>query len=180
MAKPKCILLDAGPVIALHQTGVWGEFCGRYDVIVAETVADDEALWHSKDELTGARTAIRLRDDEAAGLIAIEGASSTELLAVTSRFDDVFAGGLHEGELEALALLVERGGFEDTVFCAGDGAAIQAAVMIGLDERCESLESLLKSAGLSKSLEWPFTAEFYERHRREGLDNRLNGLGLRR
>lgn len=180
MAKPKCVLLDAGPVIALHQAGVWEQFCDRYDVVVSEIVADDEALWHSRDDVTGARATICLRDAEATGLITIEAATTGELLSLTTRFDDVFAGGLHDGELEALALLVERQDFEDTIFCAGDGAAIQAAVMVGMDERCDSLEALLDSVGLSKKLGWPFTKEFHDQHRREGLDNRLSGLGLRR
>jgi len=179
MAKPKCVILDAGPVIALHSAGVWDQFCDRYDVVISEIVADDEALWHSRDEVTGARITINLREDEAKGLVAIEAATTGELLSLTSRFDDVFVGGLHDGELEALALLVERQDFEETIFCAGDGAAIQAAVMVGMDERCDSLESMLDSIGLSKTLDWPFTKEFHDRHRREGLDNRLSGLGLR-
>lgn len=148
--------------------------------MVSEIVADNEALWHSKDEVTNARNIISLRDAEAKGLISIEAASTGELHSLTSRFDDVFSRGLHEGELEALALLVERQDFEQTIFCAGDGAAIQAAVMLGMDERSRSLEALLESIGLSKKLDWPFTKAFHEQHRREGLDNRLSGLGLRK
>jgi len=180
MSKAKCVLLDAGPIIALHAAGVWTQFCERFDVVVPETVADDEAQWHSRDEVTGSRTTIDLRADESGGRIRIEGASSSELLGLTARFDDAFAAGLHEGELEGLALLTERDSFEDTSFCAGDGVAIQAAVMVGLDERSASLEALLDSVGLTKPLEWPFTQGFYDRHRREGLDNRLSGLGLHR
>lgn len=180
MAKPKCVLLDAGPVIALHSAGIWEQFCDRYEVVVSEIVASDEALWHSRDEVTGDRAVIDLREAQAQGLVVIQAATTGELLSLTSRFDTVFAGGLHDGELEALALLCERSDFEHTIFCAGDGAAIQAAVMVGMDERCDSLESLLDSVGLSQRLEWPFTREFHDQHRREGLDNRLSGLGLRR
>ena len=180
MAKPKCVLLDAGPIIALHATGVWSKFCERFDVVVPETVADDEALWHSKDEVTGARAAIDLRADEGSGRIRIEGASSSELLGLVGRFDDAFAAGLHEGELEGLALLTGRDTLEDAFFCAGDGAAIQAAVMVGLDERSDSLEALLDSVGLAKTLDWPYTRAFHDRHRRQGLDNKLSGMGLHR
>lgn len=94
MAKPKCVLLDAGPVIALHYAGVWEQFCKRYDVVVPEIVADNGALWHSKDEVTSARNIINLRDAKAKGLISIEAASTGELHSLTSRFDDVFARGL--------------------------------------------------------------------------------------
>ena len=180
MPKPKCVLLDAGPVIALHAAEVWTQFCERFDVVVPETVADDEALWHSKDDVTGSRTTIDLRSDEKCGRIRIEGATSSELLGLIARFDDSFAAGLHDGELEGLALLTERESFEETSFCAGDGAAIQAAVMVGLDERSASLEELLDSVGLTKPLERPFTRGFYDRHRQEGLDNRISGLGLHR
>lgn len=148
--------------------------------MVSEIVADDEALWHSRDEVTGARTTISLRDAEAQGLISIEAASTGELLSLTSRFDDVFARGLHDGELEALALLAERQDFGETIFCAGDGAAIQAAAMLGMDERSDSLEALLEVVGLSKKLDWPLTKAFHHKHRRDGLENRLSGLGLRK
>lgn len=180
MSRPQCILLDAGPVIALHAVGAWNLFCNKFDVVVPETVADDEALWHSPDEVTGSRLNINLRADERAGKVRIDSATSSEMLRLVDRFDDSFSQRLHAGELEGLALLAERESYVTTAFCAGDAAAIQAAVMAGLDERTYSLERLLDSVGLTKRLEWQYSQEFFENHRRIGLDNRMSGLGFSR
>ena len=32
MPRPRCVLLDAGPVIFLHARGVWAQFCETYEV----------------------------------------------------------------------------------------------------------------------------------------------------
>ena len=53
VTKPKYVLLDAGPIIGLHAAGVWREFLYKYEVVVPETVKQNEALFHSEDPLTG-------------------------------------------------------------------------------------------------------------------------------
>jgi hypothetical protein len=63
VTRPKYVLLDAGPIIGLHAVGAWEEFLSRYDVVVPETVKQDEALFHSEDPLTGFHTPIDLDAD---------------------------------------------------------------------------------------------------------------------
>lgn len=180
MAKPKCVLLDAGPVIALHEAGVWTQFCERYGVLVPESVVEDEALWHSEDAVTGFRETIDVRQDEKAGRVGVVSAGFHELTRVAEKFSAGFMDALHEGELEALAILAHRDELNECVFCSGDGAAIQAAVMAGLGERCLALETLLDRAGLRKPLKWAFTDDFFYHHRQRGQENLITGFGIRR
>jgi hypothetical protein len=180
MDRPRCVLLDAGPVIFLHAAGVWVRFCEAFDVVIPETVAEDEALFHSRDSVTGASDPISVRAEEKAGRVTVVSATSTEVADVAGLFSDDFIMGLHDGELEGLGLLARRDGLEGHAFCTGDGAAIQAAMMIGLEERCMPLESLLDSVGLRQPVPKQLSRAFFETHRRHGLGNRVTGSGLHR
>ncbi len=108
--------------------------------------------------------------------VIVGSANSSELGAVSSLFTAAIE--LHAGELEALALLTRHGEFADHVFCSADGAAIQAACMIGLSERCESLEVLLAAVGLGRPVQWRFRKSFMERHKRQGGARAVTGYGL--
>jgi hypothetical protein len=56
-------LLDAGPIIGLHELALWQQFTQLYDVAVSETVLSQEALFHSRDELSGFHERIDLERD---------------------------------------------------------------------------------------------------------------------
>jgi hypothetical protein len=175
-SKPRCLILDAGPVIGLHELGLWDTFVGRYDVVLPQLVVDNEALFHSRDTDSGFSQPIDLAADVMAGRVAVASASLSSLSRVASRFTDAIE--LHDGELEALALLTLDDGYADHVFCSADGAAIEGACMLGLTDRCESLETLLAAAGLSRSVEWRFGRGFMEQHKREGGTRAITGFGL--
>jgi hypothetical protein len=170
------LILDAGPVIGLHELGVWNEFLARYQVVLPQSVLDDEALFHSADAASGMRQPIDLVGHVASGDLTVASADSGDLLAVASRFSAAIE--LHAGELEALALLTLHGEFADHVFCSADGAAIEAACMVGLSDRCDSLEELLALAGLGRPVKWRFSKDFVERHKREGGSRAVTGYGL--
>jgi hypothetical protein len=166
VTKPKYVLLDAGPIIGLHAAGVWREFLYKYEVVVPETVKQNEALFHSEDPLTGFHEPIDLDADLGAGRIRMASANSAEMETVARAFAGLLE--LHEGELEALALFVRDTTYDDYFFCSADGAPIQAAAMIGLDERCISVEGLLSKIGLTRPLEKKYTNDFLQRHLKEG------------
>lgn len=174
--RPRCLILDAGPIIALHEHGVWFDFCERFEVVVPRIVFESEVLFHSRDEATGFSATITLTTDVAEGRIVVGSASLVQLAAVADVFSEALE--LHDGELEALALLTLDEAFEEHVFCTADGAAIQGACLLGIGERCESLEGLLEAVGLRKSLSWRFTREFMAKNKREGGERRIVGHGL--
>jgi hypothetical protein len=163
-------------VIGLHELGAWDAFLARYEVVLPQSVIDDEALFHSADAESGRHQRIDLASHVASGKVAVASADSGDLVAVASRFSAAID--LHAGELEALALLTLHEGFAEHVFCSADGAAIEAACMVGLSDRCESLEELLALAGLSKPVQWRFSKDFMERHKREGGARAVTGYGL--
>jgi len=164
-------LLDAGPVIGPHECGLWHQFIERFDVVLAETVYEQEALFHSTDDLTGFREPIDLVADVRQQRISVESATSIELSAVTRAIGGAVI--VHDGERESLALLLHMHGQDECRFCAADGAALQAAAIIGLAERCVSLEELLMSMGIRRALEPKYGRRFAEEHLRRGQQIRL-------
>ena len=176
-SRPRCLILDAGPIIGLHELGIWAAFCERFEVVVPQIVLADEALFHSRDDATGFTERIALADDVAEGRILVGSASLNELGVVAATFSAALE--LHAGELEALALLTSHEEFDEHAFCTADSAAIQGACLLGIAERCESLEELLAAVGLGKSLPWRFTREFMAKNKREGGERRITGFGFR-
>ena len=173
MTRPKYVLLDAGPIIGLHAAGVWPDFLAKYEVVVPETVKQDEALFHSPDPLTGFHIQIDLEADVKAGRLRVASAGSTDMQVVATAFAGQLE--LHDGELEGLTLLVRDTTYEDYFFCSADGAPIQAAAMLELDERCTSVETLLSSIGLTKPLEKKYTHAFLQEHLKQGRIARVTG-----
>jgi hypothetical protein len=176
-AKPRCVLLDATPIIALHATDAWGPFIAAYDVVVPEIVATNEALFHSRDGLTGFSHPIDLAADIENGRIITASATTEDLLRLNELLDGTFD--IHDGEREALALMLCREEYEEIVFCCGDRAAVYVACIIGCGERCLSLEELLQLAGQSRTLNHPMTKAFMDTHTRQGSEYRITGVGLR-
>jgi len=175
-SRPRCLILDAGPVIGLHELCAWEAFVERYEVVLPQLVLDDEALFHSKEAGTGFTQPIDLAADVEAGRVRVAAANLTAISLVASRFTDAIE--LHDGELEALALLTQDDAYEDYVFCSADGAAIEGACMLGLTDRCAALEDLLSMAGLSRPVSWRFTRVFAESHKRKGSEKGITGFGL--
>lgn len=175
--KPRCVLLDATPILALHATDAWDAFVAAYDVVVPEIVAADEALFHSRDGLTGFSQPIDLTGDIENKRITIASATTEDLLRLNGLLDGTFD--IHDGEREALALMLCREEYEEIVFCCGDRAAIYVACVIGCGERCLSLEELLQLVGHSRTLSHPMTKAFMDAHTRRGSEYRITGIGLR-
>jgi hypothetical protein len=173
---PKLYLLDAGPVIGLHELGLWGALLDRAEVIVPAIVADREA--HFWDDGEGARRAIGLRADEAARRVRIIGADAAAVAQTLSRFDLVMRQRIDAGEAEAITLLCHCED-ETPQFCTADRAAVRAACLLGFGDRVISLEAILRRVGLDR----PHLADRYSEKRvrqwvAEGREQRLCGQGL--
>jgi len=176
-AKPRCVLLDATPILALQATDAWDAFTAAYEVVVPEIVAANEALFHSRDGLTGFSQSIDLAADIESGRISIASATVDDLLRLNELLDGTFD--IHDGEREALALMLCREEYEDIAFCCGDRAAVYVACIIGCGDRCRSLEELLQLVGQSRTLGHSMTEAFMDTHTRQGSEYRITGVGLR-
>ncbi len=175
--KPKCVLLDADIIIDAYQLGVWQKLTEQFELLVPSIVIHDEALFFSH-RTGGQHEDINLRSQVADAKITELTATSEELASIFGIFDRVFIETLHPGETEALALLkANRAG--EACFCTGDGCAIQALAMIGMSERGISMEKLLASIGLRKSLKRQLTENFFKQHRTTGQEKRITCEGLR-
>ena len=171
----RCVLLDANVVIALHAAGLWARLVESREVIVPETVAE-ESRFHSVG-LDGFSSPIDLHAEARAGRIALVSASAQDVLTVQARFAAWFLDLVHPGELEALAVLLLPD-MSECEFCTADAAAIRAAAMLGLAERCVCLKEVLGGLGLGRDLGRQFGPEFLRRFVEAGRSDRLRGFGL--
>ena len=113
MNKPKLLLLDADVIVFAHELGVWEKIKNAYDVHVPATVIDIEVeFFTSKDG--GKR--IDLQAEAAAGEIKRLEATALGVAEVFANFESSFLAALHDGEKEAIAILVSQA-VPDLVFC---------------------------------------------------------------
>jgi hypothetical protein len=173
--RGRCVLLDANVVIALHAAGLWDRLVVSCEVIVPETVAD-ESRFHSVD-LGGFSSPIDLRADAETERITLVSASAQDVLDTQGRFAPWFLELVHPGELEALAVLMASA-MAECEFCSADGAAVRAAAMLGLGERCVCLRDVLDGVGLGRDLGRQFGADFLREFLEAGRRDRLRGFGL--
>ncbi len=78
-------------------------------------------------------------------------ATAQQMAACRSKLDRMLNADLHEGEVECLALLCSDQ-HASCFLCSSDRAALLAACLLGLRDRCISLEALLTRVGLQKTL----------------------------
>lgn len=170
-------LLDADVVIEVHALGIWQTLIEHSKVLLPSIVVHDEALFFRRD-IGSIPEGINLPILVQAGKVIEVAATIEEIVALRALFDRVFIETLHDGEIEALALL-KAGKAPESLFCTGDAHAIQALAMAGMPERGISLQTLLRSIGrLGRRLRKQFTEGFFKQNLRVGQVNRITGQGL--
>jgi len=172
----KCVLLDANIIIEAYKMGVWEKLIEKVEIIVSSIVAHDEALFYSKKE-GGVPEPIKIKNLIEEGKIKEFSASQEEIAEFLNKFDRLFVEGLHIGESESLALIMNCK-LDDTLFCSGDATAIQALAMIGFSDLGISFEILLKKTGLQKKLRKHFLEKFFKENINIGAQNLITGQGL--
>jgi hypothetical protein len=165
-------------IITAHEKGIWLPLVEAFEIVVSSIIARDEALFYSEKE-GGVPKAINLPILSAEGKITELTATIEELKRLSDIFDPVFVEGLHDGESEALALLLS-GKAGEALFCSSDAKAIQALAMIGMAEQGISFERLIKTSGLSRNLPHHFGENFFQRNIRNGQEYRVTGAGMRK
>jgi hypothetical protein len=174
-ARPRLLLLDAGVIFAALRFDVWEAPVAAYECVVPSVVVRVEAIFYVTRE--NQRIEIDLPAEVDRGRIREAIMSAAEVEAVHKRFTPDFRERLHEGELEALAYLLDKPG-EEIVFVSADGPAIQAVAMLDPDCRVLSLAEVLDRCGYAKPLPERFARDFVKRHVGEGSVRRIQGRGL--
>jgi hypothetical protein len=174
ITKPKCIILDANVIIKACEIDIWTRLIGECSVVVPSIVVHAEAIFYNT---TSGVVVIDLPELVTLGKLKEEPATAEELTAIYRVFDRLFAGQMHDGELEALALLKSEK-LADAVYCTGDGPAIEALALLDLSYKGISMEKLLLTCGLKKPLEQQYTEPFFKKHLEIGAVNRVTGVGL--
>lgn len=174
MSRPRLLLLDADVIVFAHELRVWGGLANAYELHVPAIIIEQEAKYFiSKD----GRTKIDLRAEEIAGRIKRVEATATQILETFKDFEASFLAALHDGEKEAITILIARAE-SGLAFCTGDIVAIQSVGMLGLPESCISFEKALQSEGLLKlvpSLGPPLRQSTVEHHTEIGKTRRITG-----
>jgi hypothetical protein len=173
----KCVLLDANIIIEAYRLGIWEKLIKNCEISVSSIVARDEALFWSK-KVGGIPEPINLGKLISEGKIKEFTASADEVAAFLNKFDSVYVQGLHDGENEALALIMHSK-IIDTLYCSADATAIQALAMIGHSDLGISMEALMQKSGITKRLRKHYTDKFFKTNIEVGKQNLITGQGLK-
>jgi hypothetical protein len=176
--KPRLFLFDAGPIIGLHELGLWESLLDRAEVVVPALIADKETIFWRAEE--GVGHPINLRGDEAKGLLEIRSTDAAAVAAVLERFDPVMRERIDPGEAEAITLLDSWEG-QSPELCTADGAAARAACVLGFSESIVALEEVLRRVGLARrGLASKYSIRKMRQWLEQGRQMRLRGEGLAR
>lgn len=174
-SKPRLLLLDAGAVFAALRHDCWDALVGCYEVVIGAVVVRVEAIFYTNRD--GERIEIDLPTEVAQGRVREIEMTAAQLDKVRKRFTSDFRERIDDGELEAIAYLLENPR-EDIRFVSGDGPAIQAVAMVDDDRRAISLAEALEYCGQTKNLPHELSRDFARRHLEEGSVRRIQGRGL--
>ena len=173
--RSKQLLLDASVIITAHELDVWSALLQEASVAATSIIAHDEALFF--DRKTGSVPApINLGALISQGAIPEISASVSDIRQVRAVFDEELNVALHDGEVEAIAILYADES-DSFLFCTSDKVAIRVLAMLDLSNRGVSFEEVLKVTGLSKRLPHEYRTEYFERYIVEGQTARIQGKG---
>jgi hypothetical protein len=170
-------VLDAMIIIKAHELAIWEELKSKIPIVVPSIVVKNEAFYF--DTVPGERRfPINLAGDIASGIIEEEAATPTDLNNLLTIFDSNTTGMLHDGEIEALALIYS-GRLGNALFCTSDIPAIRALALMNCPDNGISFEEILKNIGLQKPLDPQYTRSFFNQHLSRGRIDRITRTGLR-
>lgn len=172
---PLCILLDANVIFEAFRQGIWQSLLQKVHIAVPSIIVRDEVLFV---DIGGTILPLRLLDEVDAGKLDEIAAEAAAMRDVQQLFDRAFVEGLHEGELEALAIVHTS---EETIlFCTADQVAIQALAMLDHADKGVSFEAILRKVGLWRRMERQFTERYFKEHTERGRIRRIKGEGIHR
>jgi hypothetical protein len=142
----KLWLLDADVIIDLLGLDVFDKLLKNHDIYAASTVIDEVRFCVR----AGRQIALKFRQDYVINNKLVNEALATagEIQQVLGKLPTRLKDALHAGELESLAILLREAGL---TFCSCDAATIRVLPFLDLSEQGVSVESLLRTSGLSQS-----------------------------
>ena len=173
MKKFQFLLLDTGPVIKLFELGIWDEVVNHCKITVTKIIAEDEALF-SRGE--NEDTSIDLNQYMENGLINIIDFDTAIAKSFLGKFDLLYKGDMHPGELQALALLDSSDKY--WTLCSADAGVFKVLGVLGRAEQGISLEELLNKIGISQKLEWKYKKDFRLHYTRKGQIDSIQDKGI--
>jgi len=141
----KLWLLDADVIIKLLELDVFDRLADRHEVHVASTVVDEVKYYRREGQKV--RVDFR-RSYVLPGRVTEASASAEQMREVIDRLPVLKQQVIHAGELESLAVLMQR---EDLTLCTFDAAAIRTLPFLDASGRSVSAERLLLDSGLKLS-----------------------------
>lgn len=185
ISRPHLIIPDADVIIDLHEMGIWDRFVDVYDIYLSGIVAE-EAHSYVKSE-------IRLSDDPddikqevyettlddfiAKGKITVIDLDASDMVPMTAEAHKMnVLDKIHDGEKETLAAVFST--HPQLVMCFKDRGAIECAVLVGLKEKCISVEKALDYCGLGRTLEYGLTEERFQKIVKHAEQERVQKLLL--
>ncbi|MCA1790276.1 MAG: hypothetical protein LC667_10585 [Thioalkalivibrio sp.] len=173
--KPRLLLLDAGAVFAALEYECWDALVDCYEVVIGAVVVRVEAIFYTSRH--GERIEIDLPAEVARGRVREIEMSAQQVEEVRRMFTPEFRERIDDGELEAIAYLLENPR-EEIRLVSGDGPAIQAVAMVDDESRAMSLAEALEYCGRTKNLPHQHSRDFTRQNLAEGSMRRIQGRGL--
>jgi hypothetical protein len=175
MKKLRFLLLDACVVIKLFQLGIWRQLCERCEVLLAETVAMEEARFYLDEQAQ--RCEIDLSEDireQRVSVVSVDAPMAKQFLA---RFDPIYAERLDPGETESLAYLFDS--TDPCLICSSDAIVFRVLAWTGRQDQGFSLEEVLRETGLGRTLPEQYTRASRLKWTRQGQQDMVRGIGMK-
>jgi hypothetical protein len=174
MPKLKSLILDAGVVIRLHELDIWQQVVEKCELHLSRIVAEREVLFQPGDEQAYGDP-IDLQPFISTSKIEIFDVTINETVDFRNRFDPTYADDLDDGESESLVyMLHSEAGF---LISSGDAIVYRVLGNIGWGDRGISLEEILETLGLRRTLDWPYTKSLREKYTQEGRVDSIQRRG---
>jgi len=171
MKKFNLLLFDTDVIIELFRQGIWDNIVGECDVHVAETVVE-EACYYDDNNRTYSIDLKKYGDE---GKIVIFKVSTSDVKKFGIAFDPVYLEKLDPGETESLTYLMNLP--SEARLCSADKIVYRVLGNLDRSSQGISLEEILKSLGLRRSLSHQFNKSYREYWTGEGVKERLQGMG---
>lgn len=185
-SKPHLLIPDTDVIVHLHELGKWDDFIIHYSVHVPKYIVDKEANYFTergvefsgdKNDAMRSTKKINLAEEIAAGKISqidLNASDKTPLLKEANNMGAM--DGLDKGEEEILAAVFPSE--SEFTACLMDQLAIRCAVLVGLKDKCISVEKALQACGKVKHLDNALTEERFQRIVKHAEQERVQKLQL--